>query len=61
MAEKSNQNESNQSVNPKIAEVLQGVLLMSQGYSEKQLLEIGISTEHINLIRGLYSQVKDLS
>jgi AICAR transformylase/IMP cyclohydrolase PurH len=44
--------------NERIKWILQGVLLLSEGQTEKQLEENGIPLQYINQIRSVYNMIK---
>ena len=46
-------------MNEKIRWVLQGVLLLDEGCSEKQLTDYGIPMQYLNQIRSIYNILKE--
>jgi len=43
----------------KVKWILQGVLLLSEGCTEKQLTEYGIPIQYLNQIRAIYNMLKE--
>jgi hypothetical protein len=47
-------------MNEKARWILQGVLLLSEGYTEEQLIKEGVPRIYLNQIRSTYTLFKDI-